>query len=62
MKTFWKDYVELCKDTGKFYKKHWFGVIVMNVAVVGAEFAWYFRGTIKDKLESKFHKNEEEEA
>ena len=59
MKTFWKDYADLCKDTGKFYKKHWVGVIVLNAVIVGAELAWWQRDNIKDKLESKFHKSEE---
>lgn len=41
MKEFWKDYVALCKESGKFYKKHWKGLIVLNVAVIGAEVAWF---------------------
>lgn len=62
MKKFWKDYVKLCKDSGNFYKKHWFGVLVMNVIATAGIFAWYGRDSIKDKLEEKFHKGEEEEA
>lgn len=62
MKVFMKDYAELCKVTGRFYKKHWFGLVVMNAAVVGAELAYFNRDKIKDKLESKFHKNGEEKA
>lgn len=41
MKEFWKDYKELCKDTGRFYKKHWKGVVVLNAAIIGAEVVWY---------------------
>ena len=41
MKEFWKDYVELLKDTGKFYKKHWKGCLVLNAAIIGAEVAWF---------------------
>ena len=41
MKEFVKDYVELCKDSGRFYKKHWKGVILLNAVVIGAELAWY---------------------
>lgn len=41
MKQFWKDYGELCKETGRFYKKHWKGVILLDAVIVGAEFAWY---------------------
>lgn len=41
MKEFWKDYGELCKETGRFYKKHWKGVIVLNAVIVGAEVAYF---------------------
>lgn len=41
MKQFWKDYGELCKDTGRFYKKHWKGVIVLNAAIIAASLAYY---------------------
>lgn len=58
MKEYWKDYAELCKETGRFYKKHWLGVIVMNVVGPAAVLAWFNRETIKDALEEKFHKGE----
>lgn len=58
MKTFMKDYAELCKETGRFYKKHWLGVIVMNVVSSAAVLAWFNREGIKDALEEKFHKGE----
>lgn len=41
MKQFWKDYGELCKETGRFYKKHWKGVILLDSVIVGAEVAWF---------------------
>ena len=41
MKQFWKDYWELCKESGRFCKKHWKGYIVLNAAIIGAELAWY---------------------
>lgn len=41
MKQFWNDYWELCKETGRFYKKHWKGVVVLNAAIVGAELAYF---------------------
>lgn len=65
MKEFVKDYKHLCKESTKFYKKHLFGVIVMNVVVVGAELAYFNRANIKESLEEKFRKNKknvEEEA
>ena len=41
MKQFWKDYWELCKESGRFCKKHWKGYIVLNAAIICAELAWY---------------------
>lgn len=51
MKQFFKDYKDLCKETGRFYKEHWKGCIVMNVVILGAEAGWIFRDRIKDKIE-----------
>lgn len=61
MKQFWKDYGELCKETGRFYKKHWKGVIVLNAVIIGAELAWYKHKTkeFENYLNSS---NKEEEA
>lgn len=41
MKEFWKDYGELCKESGRFCKKHWKGCIVLNAVIIGAELAYY---------------------
>ena len=41
MKEFWKDYVELCKESGRFMKKHWKGCLVLNAAIIGAEVAYF---------------------
>ena len=41
MNEFVKDYVDLCKDSGRFYKKHWKGVVLLNAVIIGAEYAWY---------------------
>lgn len=60
MKQFIKDYKELCGATGNFYKKHWFGCILMNLVTFGG-FAVYLKGhKIKAKLKAKFHKNKKE--
>ena len=61
MKEFWKDYGELCKEAGRFYKKHWKGCIVLNAVIIGSEFA-YFK--YKDKQFKTFisNLNEKEEA
>ena len=39
MKNFWKDYCNLCKESGKFYKKHWFGIIIYELVAFLAIFA-----------------------
>lgn len=57
MKTFVKDYVQLCKDAGKFYKNHWKGVVVLNAAIIGVEVAYLERENIKSKLKEKFKKD-----
>lgn len=31
MKEYFKDYWHLCKETNKFYKKHWFGTMVLTI-------------------------------
>lgn len=61
MKQFWKDYGELWKETGRFYKKHWKGTILLNAVIIGAELA-YFK--YKDKQFETFIGNfkKEEEA
>ena len=59
MKEFVRDYVDLCKDSGRFYKKHWKGVVLLNVVVIGAELAWYkckdnlFKSHMKEILEKE---------
>ena len=59
MKEFVKDYVDLCKDSGRFYKKHWKGVVLLNVVVIGAELAWHkykdnlFKSHMKEILEKE---------
>lgn len=58
MKKFFKDYAELCKETGRFYKKHWLGTIVMNLVGSAVVFAWFSKDYIKETLEEKFQKDE----
>ena len=50
MRTFMKDYVALCKESGRFCKKHWLGIIVLYITVFAAELAWIFRGSIWNKF------------
>ena len=58
MKKFWKDYANLCKESGNFYKKHWLGVIVLNAVLIAGEFVWWKRDEIKDRVKSKIKKEE----
>ena len=62
MKTFVKDYVDLCRECGEFYKKHWKGVIILNSVIIAGEFAWLYRDTIKDTIKDKFSKKKIEES
>lgn len=59
MKTFFKDYWSLCADTGKFYKKHWKGTLVLNAVLIGAELAYFKKDEIKEAIEEKFPKKGE---
>ena len=66
MKTFFKDYGQLCKSTGQFYKKHWLGTIVMNVVVSGAMVAvmWpkELKEAVADNIKDKFKKGDKVES
>lgn len=60
MKQFWKDYGELCKETGRFYKKHWKGCVLLNAAILGAELVWLKYQT--KQFENRIEKSVEEEG
>jgi hypothetical protein len=60
MKEFWKDYVELFKETGRFYKKHWKGVLVLNAAVIAAELAYFAYQNNKFEREINAYDEEDE--
>ena len=62
MREFVKDYVDLCKDSGRFYKKHWKGVILLNAVIIGAEYAWYKHYMKKLGVYLKGMDSEKEEA
>lgn len=55
MKKFFKDYGELCKQSGKFYKDHWLGTIIMSVASGAITLAVMAGPEIKEKIEDKVH-------
>ena len=56
MKDFFKDYKELAVDTGRFYKKHCIGCIILNTAISAVTVGYIFRDYIKDKLKEKTEK------
>ena len=60
MKRFWKDYVDLCKHEGDFYKKHWFGLLVFTTVGLAAIYAYFTKDYIKDQILSNVNKEEEE--
>ena len=66
MKTFFKYYGELLKQTEHFYKKHWLGTIIMNVVVSGAMVAvmWpkELKETVADNIKDKFKKGDKVES
>ena len=37
MKKFFKDYWALTKESGRFYKEHWLGTMVLTVVCIGLE-------------------------
>lgn len=55
MKDFFKDYLKLCKDCGKFYKRHWKGVIILNIVCIVVMFIPYVYNKIEEKILSKWY-------
>lgn len=47
---FWRDYWDLCKQSGKRCKKHWKGYIVLCVIVFIIEFGYFFQDQLKEKI------------
>ena len=66
MKTFFKDYGELLKQTGHFYKKHWLGTIVMNIVAGGVTVLMYTpkatKKAVVDNIKDKFKKGDKVES
>ena len=65
MRKFWKDYAELCKAAGRFYKKHWLGCIIFYIVACVVMIAIYcpmvyvtLWESLTDKVKSKFKKEE----
>ena len=62
MESFFKDYWELCKQSGEWMKKHWKGYLVCCFITFLIGLIPYIVGLIKGKsLEKKFSDIEEDE-
>ena len=62
-KEFWRSYWELCKECGRWQKKHWKGVIVFNiVALATIVIPWMIAEKIHEKRLYKEIKKDMEEG
>ena len=59
MKAFFKDYWDLCKQSGDFYKKHWKGTLVLNAVLIGGELIYFYKDEIIDTVKEKLPKRKE---
>lgn len=59
MKAFFKDYWDLCKQSGDFYKKHWKGTLVLNAVLIGGELIYFYRDEIVETVKEKLPKRKE---
>lgn len=59
MKAFFKDYWDLCKQSGDFYKKHWKGTLVLNAVLIGGELIYFYKDEIVDTVKEKLPKRKE---
>ena len=59
MKAFFKDYWDLCKQSGDFYKKHWKGTLVLNAVIIGGELIYFYKDEIIDTVKEKLPKRKE---
>ena len=63
MKSFFKDYWELCKESNKWMKKHWKGYLVYSFIISLIYSAPYIAELIKEKrLENNVSEKEDEEC
>ena len=59
MKAFFKDYWDLCKQSGDFCKKHWKGTLVLNAVLIGGELIYFYKDEIVDTVKEKLPKRKE---
>lgn len=61
MKIFFKDYLEICKDYGKFCNRHWKGIIILNIVCIVVMFIPYVYNKIEEKMLSKWYEEKVKE-
>ena len=59
MKAFFKNYWELCKQSGDFCEKHWKGTLVLNAVIIGGEMIYFYKDEIVDTVKEKLPKRRE---
>ena len=59
MKAFFKDYWDLCKQSGDFYKKHWKGTLMLNAVLIGGELIYFYKDEIVETVKEKLPKRKE---
>ena len=59
MKAFFKDYWDLCKQSGDFYKKHWKGTLVLDAVIIGGELIYFYKDEIVETVKEKLPKRKE---
>lgn len=59
MKAFFKDYWDLYKQSGEFYKKHWKGSLVFSAVLIGSELIYFYKDEIVDTVKEKLPKRKE---
>ena len=57
MKEFMKDYCELLAASGRFYKKHWLGCLIVSVVSGVATYAYIRKDDIMYEIKTRLHKD-----
>lgn len=59
MNAFFKDYWDLCKQSGDFCKKHWKGTLVLNAVIISGELIYFYKDEIVETVKEKLPKRRE---
>ena len=60
-KKYFEDYWNLCKETGRFYKDHWFGTLIVTTVGTALSFSPMLVLAVKDKIELRKWKKQHEQ-